>query len=609
MAHVFITGGTGFIGSHMVRRLAAEGHRITALVRSQSRFNAIFKQTDGDMPPSLSAINGDLTQQALGLSPSDRELLLTADVIIHAGGPMDILLNKQQAKQVFLDAAEHLTLLADHLHKSGQLRHFIHVVGFKSPVTEQNINEQAAILKLLEHESPYERMKITADLHIRQQAKRSGYSLSVVNPSVIIGDSVTGNTEQTGGLGILIASARRKLMGTVPGGPKHWLPLVHVDHTAAFIAALVSEQQPTSDTYYLLDEQNASPNMTELIRLINKELRVPAPIGSISLSLLGKLLGTRIGSKLGIPGQSLSFIASKPFPLQSTRHIQQKHALYASVNHSILPHVIADLDYRLSHGLNGRPDFERNRRGPLATLENAGSGHPILLLPGTFSGADCLLPLAAELKGRQVWVADLPGFGRSPYHHSASVIEGHVQAIMEAIASQQEPVTLIGHSYGALLAAKVMERMPSHHIGAVRLLQPVLHPANSRYKSSMANRLLLPHVTENRLRKELLARGCFEHPNEIPDSYIRFAREELSSPRVRATLADTQAALTRAEHFRLQPESWNTRQTNIIWGTKEPVYTIPEAYSGIQTTLLPYGHHFPVSHPAETAKLLLQSGI
>jgi nucleoside-diphosphate-sugar epimerase/pimeloyl-ACP methyl ester carboxylesterase len=609
MAHVFITGGTGFIGSHIVRRLAADGHRITALVRSQARFNALFKQTDGGINPSLSAIAGDLTQPALGLSPSDRELLLTADVIIHAGGPMDIMLSEQQAKQVFLDAAEHLALLADHLHKSGMLRHFIHVVGFKSPVTEQNINEQAAILKELEHESPYERMKITADLHIRQQARRSGYSLSVVHPSVIIGDSVTGNTEQTGGLGILIASARRKLLGTVPGGPKHWLPLVHVDHTAAFIAALVSEQQPASDTYYLLDEQNASPNMPQLIRMINKELRVPAPIGSISLSLMGRLLGTRLGSKLGIPEQSLSFIVSEPFSLQSTRHIQQKHTLHTSVNRSTLPYVIADLDYRLSHGSHVHPNFERNRRGSLATLEKAGSGYPILLLPGTFSGADCLVPLAAELHGRQVWLADLPGFGRSPYHHGANVIEGHVQAIMEAIASHQEPVTLIGHSYGALLAAKAMERMPSEHIQAVRLLQPVLHPANSRYKSSMANRLLLPHVTEDKLRKELLARGCFEHPNEIPENYVRFAQNELSSPRVRATLADTQAALTRAEHYRLQPESWNNRQTSIIWGTKERVYTIPEAYSGIQTTLLPYGHHFPISHPAETAKLLLQSGI
>ncbi|WP_317618430.1 alpha/beta hydrolase [Paenibacillus sp. PL91] len=321
------------------------------------------------------------------------------------------------------------------------------------------------------------------------------------------------------------------------------------------------------------------------------------------------MLGTSLGSKLGIPEQSLSFIVNQPFPLQSARHIQQKHALPTSVNPSTLPHVVADLDYRLSHGQSIHPGFERGRRGSLATLKKAGSGHPILMLPGTFSGADCLLPLASELHGRPVWIADLPGFGRSPYHHSANVIEGHVQAIIEAVASQQEPVTLIGHSYGALLAAKVMERMSSDHFHAVRLLQPVFHPANSRYKSRFANRLLLPHVTEDRLRKELLARGCFGHSSEMPDSYVQFARNELSSPRVRATLADTQAALTRAEHFRLQPGRWSSSQVSMLWGTKERVYSIPTAYAVIPTTLLPYGHHFPISHPAETARLLLQSGL
>ncbi|KRE47840.1 alpha/beta fold hydrolase [Paenibacillus sp. Soil522] len=166
------------------------------------------------------------------------------------------------------------------------------------------------------------------------------------------------------------------------------------------------------------------------------------------------------------------------------------------------------------------------------------------MLPGIFSGADCLLPLADELKGHHVWVADLPGFGRSPYHHAANVIEGHVHAIIEAIASQPEQVTLIGHSYGALLAAKVMEQIPEC-IHAVLLMQPVLHPAGSRYKSRLINRMLLPQVTNDILRKELISRGCFEHANAIPHSYAVYAQNELSSPRVRATLADTLAALSR----------------------------------------------------------------
>lgn len=609
MAHIFITGGTGFLGTHIVRQLAAQGHHITALVRSHSRFTKLVQQLGEETSRFLSAVSGDLTQPGLGLSSSDRLAIQAAEVIIHAGGPMDILLNEQLAKQVFLDAAVYLGEFADELYKHGVLRHFIHVVGFKSPVTDQNWHEPSAIMKLLEHESPYERMKITADLHIRKQAKESGYPLSVVHPSVVIGDSATGNTEQTGGLGILIASARRKLMGTVPGGRKHWLPLVHVDHAAAFIAALANERQPVNETYYLLDEQDRSHNMTELIRIINKELRVPAPIGSVSLSFLTKLFSTSLGSKAGIPKQSLSFIVNTDFPTESARRIQQKYSLPASMNATVLPHVIADLDYRLSHGGLVHAGFTRGKRGPIATMEKTGRGNPVLLLPGTFSGADCLLPLASELHEHNVWVADLPGFGRTPnYRHDANVIEGHIHAIIAAVLSQAEPVTLIGHSYGALLAAQVMERIPER-IHAVHLLQPAFHQTNGRYRIPSVNRLLLTKVSANTLRDKLLSQGCFESVQEIPAGYMQYVRNELRSPRVRAALADTLAALTKAKHFKLQPASWHNKPVTIIWGTHDQVYSLPEAYDQIPAKRIAHGHHFPISHPAETAELIRQAGL
>ena len=38
---VFVTGGTGFIGKHLVRRLAADGHEIHCLVRENSKFQPL----------------------------------------------------------------------------------------------------------------------------------------------------------------------------------------------------------------------------------------------------------------------------------------------------------------------------------------------------------------------------------------------------------------------------------------------------------------------------------------------------------------------------------------------------------------------------------------
>ncbi|WP_138755000.1 alpha/beta fold hydrolase [Paenibacillus sinopodophylli] len=608
MAHVFITGGTGFLGTQIIMQLTQQGHQVTALVRSPHRLAVLHEQLEREHALSVSAVIGDLTLPGLGLSAEGLLSLHQADIMIHAGGPMDIMLSEQQAKSAFLDAAGYISELAAALYKNGKLKHFIHVVGFKSPVTNENIDQPDAIMKLLEHESPYERMKIMADVHIRQQAKASGYPLSIVNPSVVIGDSITGSTEQTGGLGILVSSSRRKLMGTVPGGGKFWIPLVHIDHTAKFIAALVREHQPENETYYLLDEQMKSPSMTELIRIINKELRVPAPIGFIPLSILKKLLNTPLGRKLGIPQQSLSFIVDSAFPIESTKTIQRKYELPASIEASVLPHVIADLDYRLSHRNTDLSGFIRGRRGPLATLEKKGSGNPILILPGTFSGADCLLPLASELHGRQVWIADLPGLGRTPYHHSKDVVEGHVHSIITAIAEQETSVTLIGHSYGGLLAAKVMERIPKH-IQSVYLLQPALHKANVHHRLPSLNRLILSKLSPSVLRNTLIRQGCFDNDEQIPASYMEYVLAELSSPRIRATLADTMAALTKARTFQLQPSSWSAVPTTILWGELDRNFSLPQAYNKLPLERVARGHHFPISHPAQTAQLLLQAGL
>ncbi|CAM4516426.1 nucleoside-diphosphate-sugar epimerase/pimeloyl-ACP methyl ester carboxylesterase [Paenibacillus endophyticus] len=609
MAHIFITGGTGFVGTQIIKQLAANGHQISALMRSTQRLSALHDQLDKEAFRLVTAIVGDLTQPGLGISKADHQTIRQADIIIHAGGSMDIMLGELEAKQVFLDAADFLSQLASDAYINGKLRHFIHVVGFKSPVTDQNMDNPAAIQKLLEHESPYERMKIRADLHIREQAKLNGYPLSVVNPSVVIGDSATGNTEQTGGLGILVAAARRKLMGTVPGGGSCWLPLVHVDHAAAFITALVDEPQPVNETYYLLDEQGSSPNMTELIQGMNKELRLRAPIGSISLPLLKRLLGGPLGSKLGIPQQSLSFIVNADFPTEATKRMQLAHKLHASINADILPYIVADLDYRLSHNESIHPGFSRGKRGPLATLEKKGSGNPILLLPGTFSGADCFMPLALELHERHIWIADLPGFGRSPYHHhSEGVIEGHVQSIITAITEHSQPITLVGHSYGALLAAKVMEAIPER-IQSMHLLQPALHPTYARYRLPGINRFMLSKLSRHALNHSLINQGCFESHEQIPVGYTNYILDELKSPRVRATLADTLSALTKSDTFKLQPANWNTVPIHITWGILDRYYKLPQAYSRLPVIQLERGHHFPISHPAETAALLRQAGL
>ncbi|WP_238590887.1 SDR family oxidoreductase [Paenibacillus beijingensis] len=282
--NIFLTGGTGFIGKNIVSAVNKR-HRIMVLVRSMNKFHNLMKQLEPCEHQNIIPVLGDLAKPNLGLDGNSLQQVLDADIIIHAGGPMNIELDQQTAEQVFLQASKEIAAVAQTIQQTKGLKHFIHIVGFMSPYNEHNFSDKK-IEVLLEKSPPYEKMKFKADMYIRHTLHSLGIPLSVVNPAVVIGDSLTGSTEQLGGLSILVDSVRRHLMPSVPGGKKYWLPMVHVDHVASLVSALVEEEQPESKSYFLLDEKISSPNMKDLVAMIAKEVRVKAPTGSVPLNLL-----------------------------------------------------------------------------------------------------------------------------------------------------------------------------------------------------------------------------------------------------------------------------------------------------------------------------------
>ena len=216
MKTVFLTGGTGFIGKQLVEELAKEDVNILLLVRSKSKATRTFQERGILKEAVMHFVEGDLTKADLGLSPEDQERVLTTDVIIHAGGPMDIQATSKEAASVFLNGAKYIGELAKSIHQSKGLQQFIHVVGYMSPFDDQNSKIAIDVFEegneYLKIKNPYEKTKFLADLYIRQQASAVGYPLSVINPPTVVGSSQTGSTEQIAGLGLLVKSMRRGLM-------------------------------------------------------------------------------------------------------------------------------------------------------------------------------------------------------------------------------------------------------------------------------------------------------------------------------------------------------------------------------------------------------------
>lgn len=73
---VFLTGGTGFVGSHMLRRLTREGHHVRAIVRDPRKAEQRFGRSD-----SVEFVAGDVvTGEGL------REGIAGCDAVIHLVG-------------------------------------------------------------------------------------------------------------------------------------------------------------------------------------------------------------------------------------------------------------------------------------------------------------------------------------------------------------------------------------------------------------------------------------------------------------------------------------------------------------------------------------------
>lgn len=351
MNTLFLTGATGFIGKAILEKCLATDYRIIVLVRSIQRWQEWKKVQKWNDTSQIIAIEGDLALPHLGLSHEDWDLAVQADTIIHAGGPMDILLHSDQAHSAFMQGAIHMAELASQIHQARLLKQFIHIVGYKSPVTEEHIQFPEGLDQLLQHEAPYEQMKFKADAYIRQQSLQHQFPLSIIHPGVVIGDSITGDTPQLGGLGIVVDAVRKGKMRIVPGGKHHWLPLVHVDYIADFLICLLSEQQhsqlPHMQAYYLLHRPAHTHDIKQLVKQISLELNAPQPILSVPPYLAKYILGTSLGQKLGVPAGSIDFIVKQDYPLESVHQIEAKYGIQSTITINGLLKVIHDLDARL----------------------------------------------------------------------------------------------------------------------------------------------------------------------------------------------------------------------------------------------------------------------
>ena len=123
MHHVFVTGGTGYLGQPLVGQLLQRGHRVRALARRGSEHR---------LPPGADVVTGDALD-----STTWAEQLAPADTLVHlVGTPKPNPSKAEQFRQVDLASIRAAVAAATR----AQVRHFVYVsVAQPAPVMKAYI--------------------------------------------------------------------------------------------------------------------------------------------------------------------------------------------------------------------------------------------------------------------------------------------------------------------------------------------------------------------------------------------------------------------------------------------------------------------------------------
>ena len=468
MTVALVTGATGLIGHWLVPELTRLGHDVIALVRRADERRAEYldwiARHDG-LAARVTLVEGDLAADGLGLAPAARASLATVTDVFHAGALMQFGMTEEVARRANVDGTRALIELAL---ASPALRRFVHVSGFK-------IGDDAAFRALdLDPEGPfdpapydrlykklggYEASKLEADHLVREAARTRGLPLARINPGAVIGDSRTGETTQFFGFAPIVEAIWRGKMPAVPGGGRHWLPLVTVDFLAALIARV-----PAGGSYTVLDD--AGPQLLALVARIAERIGVPTPHRRLPIGFAKLLLRAHLAPGTPSDAEGLDFLADRRYDATAARTLAAAHDLAWPDLGAAIDRCV---DYLISTRFGKQPARDEAQLARVAGAPAYVIGDrqraDTVLLHGLPLDADSWDPVASRIGGTQLRV-DLPGLGRS-----ASIGASPLEWMEALLAGTRQPLLLVGHSLGTRYALELAHAHPERVRGLV-LISP-----------------------------------------------------------------------------------------------------------------------------------------
>ena len=171
---VLITGGTGFVGSHVCRQLMAAGHTVRLLVRSAERAGSYYSEV-GEGSPEL--VVGDVTD--IG---SVRAAAQDCDAVVHAAAATPM--QTGSVEQLFAVNVGGVKNVVNTALELGIQR--IVCISSITAIFNQNADLVTPDAPLVKSRLPYGQSKVEAERYLRELQQQQA-PIAIVYPGGVIG--------------------------------------------------------------------------------------------------------------------------------------------------------------------------------------------------------------------------------------------------------------------------------------------------------------------------------------------------------------------------------------------------------------------------------------
>lgn len=276
----FVTGGTGLIGSYLIKILLENNNRVFALVRKKEgdSFNRlaekIFFWDDKILvkkDKNLIVFEGDTSTDDLGLSKADLSVLKKqTNEIFHCAAATQFAGKLDQLINVNVHGTERILRLAKEWSISGELTktHYLstaYICGNTDTVyteTDFNVGQQ--------FDSPYQLSKFEAEKIVRKY-RDLGLTINIYRPSAVAGEAITGKTFTFNqAIYQSFKALSLDLTDSLPVNPAAQINIVFVDELCESIF-LLSKEESTSNKVFHTFSSSSFP-CRELIDLLSQKL-------------------------------------------------------------------------------------------------------------------------------------------------------------------------------------------------------------------------------------------------------------------------------------------------------------------------------------------------